>query len=64
MNYSIIKKLCEENSRLSASVIDNFMIYYAAEKEKLEPQLEVQLKKYKRVVNEIPVSYIGFLKSE
>ena len=64
MNYSETKSHSEEITTISRAVIDEFLIYYSAGREKLEPQIGAQLKKYRRVVREIEPSYINYLKSE
>ncbi len=64
MKYGEIKKHCESLSAISRTVVDEFLIYYAADREKLVLQIEGFLKKYRRAASEIPVSYINFLKSE
>jgi hypothetical protein len=62
--YSEIQKHCEESSKLSKAVIDNFLINFTAAKEKLEPQMYASIKKYKRVSSELQASYLNFMKSE
>jgi hypothetical protein len=46
MNYSEIKSTCEKTHKVSRRVIDEFLIYYAAQKEKLEPKMLREIKKY------------------
>jgi len=62
--YSDIKNHCEKSSILSRAVIDDFLIHYAAEKERLVPEMDAHLRKYKKVLREIQMQYINFLKSE
>lgn len=64
ISYADIKTHCEESSNMTRAVIDDFLIYYTAVREKLDPQMDMQLKKYKRVAGELPQEYINFLKSE
>lgn len=64
MNYNAIKEICTKNSAISRQVIDEFLLYYAAAKENLEPRMEVFLKKYKSAARELQESYINFLKAE
>lgn len=35
-NYSDLRTLCRENQRLTHTVIDGFLIYYAARQDKLD----------------------------
>ncbi len=64
MNYKAIRSHCEHRSDISRKVIDDYLMYYAAEKEKLLPVMDVQLKKYRHIVRKIEPSYINFLKAE
>ncbi|HVZ57838.1 MAG TPA: hypothetical protein VG870_14360 [Chitinophagaceae bacterium] len=64
MDYPDIKAHCEATTELSRSVIDDYLIYYAAAREGLEPKMEAQLKKYRKAARNIPASYINYLKSE
>jgi hypothetical protein len=64
LNYDSVKTHCEKSSALSRTIIDNFLIYYAAERESLVPQMDKQLLKYTKVLREFPDEYINYLKSE
>jgi hypothetical protein len=35
-DFESIKLICEENSKISAKVIDDFLLYYAADRNNLE----------------------------
>ncbi len=59
MNYSDLKKHCEIHSLLSRIVIDDFLMNYGAEKEKLNPVILAALKKYKHVVAEFELEHIN-----
>lgn len=64
MNYEEIENHCEQLSKISRNVIDEFLIYYAADKEKLDQKMFARIKKYGTTVREIEDSYINFLNSE
>ena len=63
-NFEEIEKHCEENSAFTRNVIDGFLINYAAENERLEPEMAARRKRFKGVVDEIPEQYINFFMSE
>ena len=63
-NFEEIEKHCEENSAFTRNVIDGFLINYAAENERLEPEMAARLKSFKAVVDEIPEQYINFFMAE
>ena len=64
MNYTELKLYCENHSAHSRRVLDAFLINFAAEKEKMIPQMESLLKNYRRVINELQVSYVNIMKSQ
>lgn len=59
-----LKACCLHNSQLSASVIDAFLIYYAAEQDKTDREFDGRLKRYKHVLGEFPATYPGMIKSQ
>ncbi|MCF8254751.1 MAG: hypothetical protein K9I36_13550 [Bacteroidia bacterium] len=52
-NYESIKQTCKNNSKIAATVIDEFILYYAADKDKLHQIILGHLKKYKEIIQEI-----------
>ncbi len=62
--FELIAKHCQDSSMLTKSLIDEFVIYYAAKREHLEKKIDKKLKQYRHVVGKIPSSYINILKSE
>lgn len=63
-SFKAIAKHCRENSRLGKTVIDEFLIYYAARQARLERKMNQKLKQYKQVAKKIPGEYVNMLKSE
>lgn len=59
MNYTSLISHCDKQSALSRAVIDNFLMNYAAEKEKLPQVIFQQLKKYKHVVAEFEQEHVN-----
>ncbi|HKK76673.1 MAG TPA: hypothetical protein VJ953_16470 [Saprospiraceae bacterium] len=62
-SFADIKKHCQDNSRFTP-LIDKFLIYYAAERERLEPKMDRKLKQYKQVARQIPTPSLNIFKSE
>ncbi len=62
--YLEIKKICIEHSKLSGEVIDNKLVYYAAEKENLHTEFTKSLKKHAHITKDWPEAYLNFLMSE
>lgn len=63
-SFEAIAKHCETNSRLTKPLIDDFLIYYAVQKDHLEKKMNQKLKQYKHITRNIPSSYVNILKSE
>lgn len=63
VDYKKIAQHCQANSRYSP-IIDEFLIYYAAERERFEPKMNRALKKYRHVARQIPTSSLNIMKSE
>ncbi|MBK8927281.1 MAG: hypothetical protein IPM74_15530 [Crocinitomicaceae bacterium] len=64
MNFSEIKNHCNHVSKISAELIDKYLLYYAAERENLEPYMNAQIKKYKQASRELHPSSLNIFKSE
>lgn len=62
--FDDIKKHCEKNHKISRTVIDEFLIHYAAEKAHLIPEMETTIKRYKNAAADIQPSYLNYLRSE
>ena len=48
-DFDLLKRTCEANSKLSATVVDDFIMHYAAAKDGVGREVEAQLKKYRHV---------------
>lgn len=64
LNYSDIKLHCRKTSQISADVVDQFLIYYAAQREKLEREMDGKLLRYHGAGERISESARGYLKAE
>lgn len=53
-NYKDIRNHCRVTQRLSATVIDEYLISYAAHQDKLYRKAEKKLARYKHVIRELP----------
>jgi hypothetical protein len=65
INYSDIIFHCKKHSAISAEVIDDFLMYYAAEKEGMEREMNKKFDRFKHIdLGEHHAKYINFLKAE
>ncbi|MEO5975534.1 MAG: hypothetical protein ABIS36_05200 [Chryseolinea sp.] len=66
LNYTILKNTCDESSRISAAILDDFLIHYAAEQDNLSHDFDVLAAPYEHLTiknanwrNMIETQYVG-----
>jgi hypothetical protein len=59
-----IKKVCEENTAFTVEVLDKFLLYYAAEKDKLGKEADQRLHVYRHIIQKIGNQWFNMLKSQ
>ncbi len=62
--YEAIRTICEENNRISQAVIDEFLIYYAANRDKLERDMNQRFAAYSHVTRKLKKEWVNLLKSQ
>ncbi|MBC7381882.1 MAG: hypothetical protein H7296_02685 [Bacteroidia bacterium] len=63
-DYQKIKELCQLSSKISAIVVDEFLMNYVADKEKLVSPMMTSIGKHKNVTNEIGQEYVNRIMAE
>jgi len=63
-DFKTAKIYCEENSKISANVVDDFLIYYAAERNNLEKDMNQQFATYKHITKDFQSEWVNMLKSQ
>lgn len=63
-DFELIKLICEENSEISLKVVDEFLIYYAAERNNLEYEMSQKFAAYKHITQKFPKECVNRLKSQ
>ena len=63
-DFKAIRVACEENSRISGKVIDEFLIGFAAGQQHLENVLEKQFALFKHVTRKFDKEWIGLLQAQ
>jgi hypothetical protein len=63
-DFETIKLICEENSKISAKVIDEFLIYYAAEHNNLEYEMNQKFAAYRHITNKFQKEWLNRLKAQ
>ncbi|RYY31473.1 MAG: hypothetical protein EOO04_01080 [Chitinophagaceae bacterium] len=63
-DYNKIRRFCEQESRLTAEVLDNFLLYYAGEKEKLPKEFISLLMRFRHAIGGMPSGWIPSITSQ
>ena len=63
-DYIKLKNICRQNSRLSEEIIDDRLIYYAAQRDRLEREMDQRLYRYKHITGKFRKSWVNMLKSQ
>lgn len=63
-DFETIKIICEENSKISAKVIDQFLLHYAAERNNLEQEMEQRFETYKHITSQFHKEWTNRLKAQ
>lgn len=64
IDYKNIEKICRKNTALSAKVIDAFLMYYAAQQNKLEEEVNRELAKYKHITRNNLTSWVNSIRAQ
>jgi hypothetical protein len=64
IDFKKIKLICEENRKLSAKVVDEFLIYYAAGRNNLEQEMNKRFAAYKHIISKFPNELTNRLKAQ
>ena len=63
-NYDTIRKLCEKNGRISAKVVDEFLIGFAARHQGLEGKMNKLFGRFRHVTGKLPGGGVEMMKSQ
>lgn len=64
VEYDKLRQICDENSRVSSRVIDDFLIYYAAARNNLEKEMNRRFGSVKHITSNFPKEWVNRLKSQ
>jgi hypothetical protein len=62
--YDSLIAVCKEVNRISALVVDEFLMYYAADREGMDQEMNQRLNPFRQVVKELPQSWINLIKAQ
>ena len=63
-NYNEIRKVCEKNSRISAKLVDEFLLGYAARHQGLEKKMNREFDRYRHVTGKFNKGDVNMMKSQ
>lgn len=63
-NYETIRETCLDDQRLTSEVIDNFLIYYAAQQSNLHREANKRLAAFRHVAKELPDEWVNMFKTQ
>ncbi|MEP7277208.1 MAG: hypothetical protein ABI813_01075 [Bacteroidota bacterium] len=63
-DYNQVRELCKKSSKISTGVIDEFIIYYAAKRDKLDEEFDAKISRFKKAVKEMPSNWTGMVKAQ
>lgn len=63
-DFEKIKKICERTSRITSTVIDDFILHYAAAKDNLAREFDQRIATYKHITRQLDISWVNMLKSQ
>jgi len=63
-DYKKLRTVCRKNSALCLSVVDDFLIHYAADRGNLERKMEKEFSKYRHVTRKFQNSWMNMLKAQ
>lgn len=63
-SFDNLRAICQKNRMVSAEVIDNYLIYYAARQNKLDQEMDQLAKPYKHILRKLPEGTDRFFKSQ
>ena len=63
-NFKELYTVCKETSAITFKVVDEFLLYYSAQREGLNLKMDQQLKRFLPVINGMEQSWLNLIKSQ
>lgn len=64
INYQKLKNASEENSTISRNLVDDFIMHYAAGRDNLEKEMQLQFKRCHHITKQFPASVVAQMKAQ
>src|SRR3546814_18207946 len=63
-DYKAIQDHCRKTTEGGLSILDDFLIYYAADREKLDRELDNRLAPYRHITRNFDPSWVNYFKAQ
>lgn len=63
-NHAAIKAVCQSNSDFTSEILDDFLLHYAADKDKLGKEVDQRLRTYRHVIQGMDKAWVNLIKSQ
>jgi hypothetical protein len=63
-DYTLLLDRCQYVNKIFASLIDDFLVYYAARQDKVEREFESRISRFKDIEKEMPSNWKGMIKAQ
>jgi len=63
-NFKNLRTTCEKNSELSKAIVDDFLIYFAAQNAKLDREMDECLARFRHITQQFPPSWVNMIKAQ
>lgn len=63
-NYTAIKATCQSNSDFTSQILDDFLLHYAADKDKLGKEVDQRLTTYRHIIQGMDKGWVNLIKSQ
>jgi hypothetical protein len=60
-DFKDLKDICRENSEMIHSLVEEFLVYYAASKENLEREMNERLSRYRHITREFKDGWVNLI---
>jgi hypothetical protein len=63
-DYNQLRDLCQNVSKISNAAIDEFLLYYAAKRDKVDKEFETRISRFRDTKREMPSNWKGLIKAQ
>jgi hypothetical protein len=63
-DYTQLRAICQNDSRISKTVIDENLLYYASARDRVDQDFDRKISRFSHAVKEMPSNWIGLIKAQ